>query len=53
MYQKSVLSNGLVIVTEELPHFHSVAVGVWLNAGSRDETRAENGLTHFLEHLAF
>jgi predicted Zn-dependent peptidase len=51
--QKSVLSNGLRIVTEELPHFHSAAVGVWLNVGSRDETEAENGLTHFLEHMVF
>ncbi len=53
MYQKSVLSNGLRIVTEESPHFHSVAVGVWLNVGSRDETEPENGLSHFLEHMAF
>lgn len=53
MYQKSVLSNGLRIVTEEVPHFHSVAVGVWLNVGSRDETIAENGLSHFLEHMVF
>jgi len=53
VYQKSVLSNGLRIVTEELPYFHSVAVGVWLNVGSRDEAGAENGLTHFLEHMAF
>ncbi len=53
MYQKSVLSNGLRIVTEEVPHFHSVAVGVWLNVGSRDETVAENGLSHFLEHMVF
>ena len=53
MYQKSVLSNGLRIVTEEIPHFHSVAVGVWLNVGSRDESGAENGLTHFLEHMVF
>lgn len=53
MNQKSVLSNGLRVVTEELPHFHSAAVGIWLNAGSRDETGAENGLTHFLEHMAF
>ena len=52
-FQKSVLTNGLRVVTEEDPHFHSVAVGVWLNAGSRDEAREENGLTHFLEHLAF
>ncbi len=53
MYQKSVLTNGLRVVSEELPHFHSVAVGVWLNMGSRDETREENGLSHFLEHMAF
>ncbi|MGA9756718.1 MAG: pitrilysin family protein [Desulfobaccales bacterium] len=53
MYQKTVLSNGLRIVTEEIPHFHSVAVGVWLNVGSRDESGAENGLTHFLEHMVF
>jgi predicted Zn-dependent peptidase len=51
--QKSVLSNGVRVVTEEVPHFHSAAVGVWLDVGSRDETRAENGLTHFLEHMAF
>jgi predicted Zn-dependent peptidase len=53
VYQKSVLSNGLRIVTEELPSFHSVALGVWLNVGSRDETEAENGLSHFLEHMVF
>ena len=51
--QKSVLSNGLRVVTEAVPHFHSAAVGIWLNVGSRDETGAENGLTHFLEHMAF
>jgi predicted Zn-dependent peptidase len=51
--QKTVLDNGLRVVSEELPFFHSVAVGVWLNVGSRDETRAENGLSHFLEHMAF
>jgi predicted Zn-dependent peptidase len=53
VHQKSVLNNGLRVVSEELPYFRSVAVGVWLNVGSRDETRAENGLSHFLEHLAF
>src|SRR5665647_1391018 len=51
--QKTVLSNGLRVVTEEVPHFHSAAVGIWLNVGSRDETGAENGPTHFLEHMAF
>ena len=53
MVQKTVLNNGLRIVTEEIPHFHSVAMGVWLNVGSRDEAGSENGLSHFLEHMAF
>jgi len=53
VHRKSVLSNGLRVVTEELPHFRSVSLGVWLGVGSRDETPAENGLTHFLEHMAF
>ncbi|MEW6657573.1 MAG: pitrilysin family protein [Thermodesulfobacteriota bacterium] len=53
MFQKSVLNNGLRVVTEANPHFHSAAVGVWLNVGSRDEAREENGFSHFLEHLAF
>ncbi len=53
MYQKSVLPNGVRVVTEAIPHFHSVSLGVWINAGSRDETSAENGLAHFLEHMAF
>lgn len=53
MHQKSVLTNGLRVVTEENSHFHSVAMGVWLNVGSRDEALEENGLSHFLEHLAF
>ena len=53
VYQKSVLNNGLRVVSQELPYFKSVAMGVWLNVGSRDETREENGLSHFLEHMAF
>jgi predicted Zn-dependent peptidase len=53
MYQKSILPNGVRLVTEELPHFHSVAVGLWLTVGSRDEHPAEQGLSHFLEHMAF
>jgi predicted Zn-dependent peptidase len=53
VYRKSVLNNGLRVVTEELPYFQSAAVGFWLTVGSRDEREAENGLTHFLEHMAF
>ncbi len=53
MYRKSVLPNGVRLVTEELPHFHSVAVGFWLTVGGRDEGEAEHGFSHFLEHMAF
>ncbi|HAY23365.1 MAG TPA: peptidase M16 [Desulfobacterales bacterium] len=53
MYQKTVLPHGIRVVTEALPHFHSVSLGIWLNTGSRDETAGENGMAHFLEHMAF
>lgn len=46
-------SNGLRIVSETIPHFRSVAVGVFVKAGSRDELADENGLTHFIEHMLF
>ncbi|MEZ0482697.1 M16 family metallopeptidase [Planococcus sp. SSTMD024] len=45
--------NGLRIVSEHIPHFRSVAVGVFVNTGSRDERPEENGMTHFIEHLLF
>lgn len=45
--------NGVRVVTETIPHFRSVAFGVWIFAGSRDETDEESGLFHFLEHLVF
>ena len=53
MYQKTVLPNGVRVITEAIPHFHSVSLGVWINTGSRDETGPENGVAHFLEHMAF
>ncbi len=53
MYQKSVLPNGIRLVTEVLPHSHAVSLGLWLEVGSRDEAADERGLTHFLEHMAF
>ncbi|MFP3356801.1 insulinase family protein [Planococcus sp. 11815] len=45
--------NGLRIVSEHIPHFRSVSVGVFVNTGSRDERPEENGITHFIEHLLF
>lgn len=47
------LKNGLRIVGEKMPHVRSVAVGVWVGVGSRAESAAENGISHFMEHMLF
>ena len=47
------LDNGLTIVTQTMPHLESAALGVWVGAGSRKETAGQNGIAHFLEHMAF
>jgi predicted Zn-dependent peptidase len=47
------LPNGLLVLTERMPHVRSVSMGVWLDGGSRDETPAMNGISHFLEHMVF
>jgi predicted Zn-dependent peptidase len=49
----SRLANGLHVVTHVMPHLETVALGVWVKAGARDESPPENGIAHFLEHLAF
>jgi predicted Zn-dependent peptidase len=49
----SRLSNGLTVATENLPHIESVALGVWIKAGSRNEREDEHGIAHLLEHMAF
>ncbi len=51
--KKTVLGNGIRILTHQMPHVHSVSMGVWVNAGARDETPAENGLSHLIEHMIF
>jgi len=53
MWNKAVLNNGLRIVTEEVPFVHSVAVGIWVKAGSRNEDDFKHGISHFIEHLLF
>ena len=50
---QATLDNGLRIVTATLPHVDSVAVGVWLNTGSRHEPARLAGVSHFIEHLLF
>jgi predicted Zn-dependent peptidase len=51
--RRTVLPSGLRIVTEEVSSVRSAAVGIWVNVGSRDETPATAGASHFLEHLLF
>jgi predicted Zn-dependent peptidase len=53
MYNKSVLGNGVRIVTEKIPHVYSVSVGIWVEAGSRGENQNTSGITHFIEHMLF
>ena len=52
-YRKEELPNGIRLVSEVVPHVHSVAVGVWVMNGSRDEDEKVNGAFHFIEHLLF
>ena len=49
----SQLENGLTVASAHMPDAHSVAVGVWIKAGSRDEADGLTGVAHFLEHMAF
>src|ERR1051325_8768947 len=49
----TTLETGLRVVTEEVPSVRSVALGLWVKTGSRDETPAQAGVSHFLEHLLF
>lgn len=51
--RRTVLPNGLRVVSESIPGAHSVTLGVWAGVGSRDETPASAGAAHFLEHLLF
>src|SRR6266566_4881736 len=50
---KSVLDNGLRVVTGELPHLHTGMIAAYVRAGSRHEDPVRNGVSHFLEHLFF
>ncbi len=51
--QVTELDSGLRVVTEIVPSVRSVALGLWVRTGSRDETPAQAGVSHFLEHLLF
>jgi predicted Zn-dependent peptidase len=50
---KTILDNGVRIVSMTMPHVRSVSMGVWVHVGARDESEAESGLSHFIEHMIF
>ena len=53
MFKKEYLSNGIPVVMEPLKNMRSVAIGIWVKVGSRNEALDENGISHFLEHMFF
>ena len=53
MINKTLLPNGVKIISQKMPHIRSVSMGVWVNVGARDETDEQNGLSHFIEHMIF
>jgi predicted Zn-dependent peptidase len=51
--QITKLDNGLTVATDRVQGARSVAIGVWVGVGSRDEPAAQSGVSHFLEHVLF
>ncbi len=51
--RRTVLPNGLIVLTERMEHLRSVAMGVWVKSGSRCEAAETNGISHFVEHMLF
>jgi predicted Zn-dependent peptidase len=51
--RRTVLPNGLTVLTERMEHLRSVAMGVWIKSGSRCEPAETNGISHFVEHMLF
>ncbi len=53
MYRKSLLSNGIRVVSEAIPYVKSVTLGIWIGTGSRFEQSYNHGISHFIEHMVF
>ncbi|MCE5282239.1 MAG: insulinase family protein [Deltaproteobacteria bacterium] len=53
MVSKTILDNGIRVITEEIDHVRSISIGVWVEGGSRDEDDLTNGVSHFIEHMLF
>jgi predicted Zn-dependent peptidase len=52
-YNKTILPNGIKVISEAIPYVKSFSLGFWFNVGSRDENTQNNGITHFIEHMLF
>ena len=53
MENKTTLPNGIRILTEEIPHVHSLSIGLWVDTGSKNESEDVYGISHFIEHMLF
>ena len=53
MIEVTKLRNGVTVVTEQIPYLQSVAMGIWVRAGARDENPSISGVSHFIEHMMF
>jgi len=51
--RQTTLENGMVVLTDDMPHLESASLGVWVRAGARSERKSEHGVSHLLEHMAF
>jgi predicted Zn-dependent peptidase len=51
--RSTTLDNGMTVLTDDMPHLESASLGIWVKAGSRSESKAEHGISHVLEHMAF
>ena len=51
--QRTILPNGIRVLSEYVDSVYSVSLGFWIQAGSQDEEDNENGIAHLLEHLVF
>ncbi|MBW7888610.1 MAG: insulinase family protein [Bacteroidetes bacterium] len=52
-YKKTILPNGIRVLSEEIPFVKSVSIGVWIDTGSKNEHPENNGISHFIEHMVF
>src|SRR5674536_61339 len=52
-FKRTTLDSGIRVLSERVPEVRSISLGVWIDAGSRDESPGQQGLSHFLEHMLF